>query len=428
MKKNINEKEKYPMERPNLTGLTNLVYNHNVELFDNDEDIYDVLDYYIERNQASGAYYIVNLSNLIKKIIQWNTFLPNIKPYYAVKCNPNDVIIELLSLYECGFDCASKNEIAKVLSVGNSPENIIYANPCKEMTSISFARNKDVDMLTFDCENELDKIKPYHAHAKLFLRIKTDDSKSLCRFSQKFGTDMDDVEGLLSLIKINKLNLHGVSFHVGSGCKDPESFNKAIKDCRKIYDLAKDKYSIKLKIIDIGGGFPGIDTDELTFETIAKRINESLDEFFKEEIEKEEIEIIAEPGRFLVTSSHILVLNIIGKKETINEQGEKIFAYTLNDSVYGSFNCKFFDHAVPEIMPYNERGDKQYKSIIFGNTCDGLDIIAEECMLPDLMIGEIVFVRNFGAYTTAASSNFNGFQVAPCKYMMLKPDKDSVSD
>jgi len=409
----------------NPSDLSTIIHNHGVKLFeydDSEDSIYNILGTYNKENRGNGAYYIVNLSNTIKKITEWKMHLPNIRPFYAVKCNPDDVILELLQSYGFGFDCASKGEIAKVLSNKVLSEDIIFANPIKETSSITYAREEDVDLLVVDCEMELYKIKTTNHRAKLVLRLKTDDSDSLCRFSHKFGIDISDVDSLINIIKTLKLNLYGVSFHVGSLCKNPKSFYKAIKSCREVYDLCKSKYGIELKMIDIGGGFPGIDIIGLTFKGIVEEINHSFTELFPELDFSDPdcpLKLIAEPGRFISTDSYTLVLNIIGKKEFVDkETDETEFAYYLNDSTYGSFNCMLFDHANPILIPYNERDGKVYKSQVFGNTCDGLDIISKECYLPDLAIGEIVFVKNFGAYTTASSSNFNGFQVSPCKYMM----------
>ena len=147
-------------------------------------------------------------------------------------------------------------------------------------------------------------------------------------------------------------------------------------------------------------------------------------DFFSKEIDEEKIQFIAEPGRYFVEKSHTLVLNVIGKKrETyINEttqKEEEIIIYYLNDGIYGSFNCIYFDHKKPIVLPFNERNEKiLYKSKIFGPTCDSIDLITSEIMLPELSIGEWVYVENFGAYTTAASSSFNGFITTDYKYIL----------
>ena len=81
----------------------------------------------------------------------------------------------------------------------------------------------------------------------------------------------------------------------------------------------------------------------------------------------------------------------------------------MNDGVYGSFNCIYYDHAVPKFCSFNERNETQFKSKIFGPTCDSIDKITDCAMLPDLAIGEWLFSQNMGSYTRAASSTFNGF-------------------
>jgi diaminopimelate decarboxylase len=135
-----------------------------------------------------------------------------------------------------------------------------------------------------------------------------------------------------------------------------------------------------------------------------------------------EMKFIAEPGRFFAGSTHTLVMNVIGKKKIIEtvvdcSNQEQVIIYYLNDGIYGSFNCIFFDHSTPTVLPFNERDGTLHKSRLFGPTCDSIDLIADTVMLPELAIGEWVYVENFGAYTIAASSHFNGFHTNLCKYI-----------
>jgi diaminopimelate decarboxylase len=166
------------------------------------------------------------------------------------------------------------------------------------------------------------------------------------------------------------------------------------------------------------------------FEEIAKRVNDGMTDFFGTEIETKAIQFISEPGRYFAEKTHTLVMNIIGKKVVKTEdpktkiddtktktEPDKTFVYYLNDGIYGSFNCIYFDHSIPTVLPFNERDGKLHKSRLFGPTCDSIDLIAEEIMLPELAIGEWVYVENFGAYTVAASSGFNGFRTSICKYI-----------
>ncbi len=443
-------------ENFDVSELMTFLQEYHVKLFDEHKDIYDVIQNFLESNDNDNAFYIVDLTKIMKQYHLWVEHLPHIKPHYAVKCNPNSVIIKMLSHLGCNFDCASKEEISQVLSLGVTPDRIIFANPCKASSHIKYARSEDVDLLTFDNVSELYKIKLYHPKAKLLVRIKVDDSKSLCKFSCKFGASLDELDEIYQLAKASSLNICGVSYHIGSNCKDIDTYKNAIIDARKAFDIGI-KYGFNMNILDIGGGF-ACDNDEneetdsdsdsessdlenevikendiqvkciscsmdtkcdenkYTFVDVAKVINKAIETYFKEL----NVEIIAEPGRFMVGNSHTLVLNIISKKEHINkENGEKSFRYYLNDGVYGSFNCIYFDHAKPTIMPYNERDGKLYESTVFGQSCDSIDTCGT-FLLPDLAIGETVFVKHFGAYTTAAATTFNGFSKTKSYYIMKK--------
>ena len=394
-----------------IPELSSLISERKIEII-NKTDQLDIINIFLEKHQSDQPFFIVNLSEIIKKINLWKEKLPNIQPHYAIKCNPDDTVIKLMVSMDMSFDCASKNEIAKVISAGCQPGKIIYANPCKMVEQIKYARANDVDLMTFDSSHELYKIKLYHPIAKLILRIKVDDSKSRCKFNCKFGVGLEQVDELLQIAKFMELDIIGVSFHVGSGCEDPNVFKTAISDCKKVYDMAKEK-GFNFTIVDIGGGFPG-DNDE-QFEVMSAIISASCDEYFKDI----DIKFIAEPGRLFVTSAYTLISSVINKKIVKNtEDNSKHIIYYLSESVYGSFNNTIFDHAKLKLQPFNERNEKQYECTIYGPTCDSIDKIMINCKLPDLSIGEVIFVENMGAYTIAASSNFNGFPSTECKYII----------
>jgi ornithine decarboxylase len=393
-----------------------LLQKYDVKLYGSDKETYDIINDFLEDNQSERAFYIINLGALSTLYNNWLRLLPIVKPYYAVKCNPNPVILDALASLGCNFDCASEAEMKMVIEITKDPSRIIFANPCKMSSQIRYARSNDVDLMTFDCEEELYKIKLYHPYAKLVLRLAVDDSNSRCKFNKKFGCKLSQVEELLNIVKTLKLDVVGFSFHVGSGCTSANTFYDAINECKKACAIAE-KIGINISIIDIGGGFPGIDKN-IKFEDIAKRINDGMTDFFQSELENNSIQFIAEPGRYFAEPSHTLVLNVIGKKNVIDDDtGEKIIIYYLNDGIYGSFGCIYFDHNNPTILPFNERNDKVHKSRLFGPTCDSIDLIANEIMLPELAIGEWIYIENFGAYTIASSSNFNGFKTNVFKYI-----------
>jgi len=398
-----------------LSAFSNLFEQNKVKFFSNEDDIINIINVFLERDIHEEAFFIVNIEKIIQQYIKWKKYLPNIIPYYAVKCNPNPVIIQVLHYLSCHFDCASKNEMSIVYELTKDSSKILFANPVKTSDHIRYARANDVDLMTFDCEEELHKIRLFHPYSNLILRIAVDDRNSIIHFSDKFGAKLNEVNKLISLCCALHLNLVGVSFHVGTGCFDKNQYISALKDCREVYNQCLDN-DIQLKYIDIGGGFCGVDTDEIKFEDIANSINDGIYQYFNDICE--DITFIAEPGRFFVANSHTLVVNIIGKKMRINEKNEKEFIYYINDGIYGSFNCVYFEKTIPCILPFNERNEKTYKTKIFGPTCDSIDIIVNATELPELVIGEWCYIENFGAYTTALASNFNGFQKTQIYYII----------
>lgn len=402
-----------------ISGLSKLLQENNVALIGNHEkhSDYDIIESILEDHDHNASFYIVDLGEIIRRYRRWVQLLPNVKPYYAVKCNPNTVICRLMSFLGSGFDVASKNEMNIVKSDAKYGD-IIYAHPYKDYASLQYARAIDVDFSVFDSIYELDKIKIFHPFCKLLLRIKVDDSHSLCRLNSKFGAEIDDLEKIFTYARTSNLVVVGVAFHVGSDCSDPNQYREAIRLAREVFRIGE-KHGYMMNVLDIGGGFPGKKGSEYTrlFEAICDNVNHGLAEFFSD---VSGLNVMAEPGRYFVQASHTLVVNVIGKNMRLNkETGAQEFTYYMNDGVYGSFNCIFFDHQKPEILPYNERNEeKKYSSTIFGRTCDSIDKIADAIPLPQLEIDDYCFVPDFGAYTVAASTTFNGFPSIKSYYVL----------
>jgi ornithine decarboxylase len=321
--------------------------------------------------------------------------------------------------------------------MGLGPERIIYANPCKQKSHLKFAAQHKISLMTFDNEYELHKVKAIYPTAKLVLRVKVDDSKSICQFNIKFGANPDDAPHLFSVAKALGLDVSGVSFHVGSGCCDAKAFSKAVAVAKTVFDVAVDA-GFKPTLLDIGGGFPGTDETTVTFKEIAFELNRALDEHFPEE---SGVKIIAEPGRFFAAASHVLVTNVASKRLVDREMSdemccdvgdgpianiqstktdtEKAFMYYLNEGVYSSFNCIIFDHIdSPKPKTLQRKHGPLYPSSLWGPTCDSMDKINEYCELPELEIGEWVYFEDMGAYTKSAASTFNGYSKAHSYYVV----------
>jgi len=364
--------------------------------------------------EKEEAFYVVDLGTVVKKYQQWAALLPRVKPFYAVKCNSNPAIVRTLASLGVNFDCASKSEIQQVLGSGVSSSRIIYANPTKMKSHIEYAKSSGVDMMTFDNSHELYKIAEIYPEARLVLRIITDDSNSVCRFSTKFGAPISTCHGLLQLAKELNLNIVGVSFHVGSGCMSTQSFVAAIRSAHQVFKDAEN-LGFNCTILDLGGGWPGTDDDGITFSEIANCIRPVLDDLFPD------VSLIAEPGRYFVAQSHTLMVNVFAKRTIDEQDGSTRFLYYVNDGVYQSFNCIFFDHVHPTPLIYGSSSRAEHVSTVFGPTCDSMDCIAKDILLPELNVGDWLYFKNMGAYTVAAASPFNGFKSCPTMYYIQSP-------
>lgn len=379
----------------------------------NTSDIIDIITYFMQHRTSNDAFYVVNLSEIVRIINLWKTELPRVIPHYAIKANPDNMIAKVWANAGGAFDCASKEEIIQVLALGVDPKNIIYANPVKQNEYISYARARNVDLMVFDSKTELKKIDMLHPNSKLVLRIKVDDSGSVCRFNSKFGCFDEEIEDLLKFAKMLELDVCGVSFHLGSNLQKSGYFDIAIKKSREVIDVAE-KIGHVCTLLDIGGGF-SLNNSGISFQETAQEINEALDKYFGDVLDR--IKVISEPGRMTCNTSHTLVTSIIGIRSKGNGQNKE-FIYTINESIYQSFNCIIFDHANPEVLPYDERDEEaRYKTSLVGKSCDSADSLKHDVMLPELSIGDFVYIPNFGAYTRAASSTFNGFKVANVHYI-----------
>lgn len=367
-----------------------------------------------EKLEKDEPFYVIDLARLIVQMARFRKHLPRVHPFYAVKCNPVPEVLKVLSAMGCSYDCASLAEVSAVLDddLGNAEENCLFANPCKIGHHMKSAAKLGVRMTTFDNPFELEKIQKHMPNARAILRIATDDKDAQCELSSKFGAQMSEVTPLLIRAKELEVDIAGVSFHVGSGNTNANAFVESIENARKIFDEAA-AMGFSPDILDIGGGFPGVQPERGStipaFEATCALINPYFDALFPPECGAR---IIAEPGRFFAESVYALALNVHARRivEPKNSFSEREYQYYISDGVYGSFNCMLFDHQVPKLHLLVEDAEAAIRTTtIFGPTCDGLDCIMKKEKFPELDVGEWIFVSDFGAYTVAARTTFNGY-------------------
>eukprot|EP00727_Mastigamoeba_balamuthi_P009632 m51a1_g5291 putative ornithine decarboxylase (417) ;mRNA; r:207763-209313 len=382
-----------------------------------------------ENPQSQDPFYLVDLQCLVSQHEQWRKYLPMVEPFYAVKCNPNPALLHTLERLGTGFDCASREEMDRCLDMGVAPENLIFANPCKLESHILHAKLRGVRKMTFDNADEAIKVARLFPEAELVLRIITDDSHSLCKFSSKFGALLSDARELLRVCHEHGVKATGVSFHCGSGCEDPAAFGKAVRDAATVFEMAKE-FGFAMNLLDLGGGWQGDERIKPALKDVAAQIVPELKRF------PAGTRFIAEPGRYFASKSHVCVLRVHSRRVIRDAAGKAIkVLYYVNDGVYQSFNCIFFDHQnpTPIVLP-DEAHPGQLAdnaalvpSTVFGPTCDSLDCICKDLPMPLLDVGQWMYFVHMGAYTTAASTRFNGFAgAATCHYMWGERFLDNV--
>ncbi|KAL7752452.1 Ornithine decarboxylase [Sorochytrium milnesiophthora] len=376
---------------------------------------------------SDDAFYVADVGEVIRQHVQWTQSLPRVEPFYAVKCNPDPIVLQTMVRLGTGFDCASKAEIDAVLALGVDPNRIIYANPCKAASHIRHAAAVGVRMMTFDNADELHKIKKHHPNPLMVLRVLTDDSRSVCKFGVKFGAPPATTRMLLETAKALAIEVIGVSFHVGSGCFDAGAFHDAIVTARRVFDQGEE-LGFKFSMLDVGGGFPGSDCSHgISFRQIVDVLRPALDEHFPD------THIIAEPGRYFVSAAYTLAVNVHARRvvaaappttDNTKQQQQQSYMYYINEGLYSSFNCIYFDHAAvaPRVLVkdgvYHFGQDaldamsreEHFACSIWGPTCDSMDMITRDGSLPALDVGDWLYFDHMGAYTVAAASTFNGFK------------------
>jgi ornithine decarboxylase len=233
------------------------------------------------------------------------------------------------------------------------------------------------------------------------LRVKVTNTGAMVELSSKFGAAPGEAVDLILLAEKLGLTCEGLSFHVGSQTTNFNNYVEALALCSGIFKEARDRGYRKMNLMDIGGGFPAPYDDSVKpFRELAKVINNELDRLFPADIQ-----ILAEPGRFLVATAGYTVSKVIGKAL---REGKP--SYYINDGVYHTYSGVIFDHCKYPVRSFRKGPTKI--SAVYGPTCDALDVVSMAENLPELNRDDLVYSENIGAYSHASSTHFNGFPPA----------------
>lgn len=348
----------------------------------------------------TSSFYAISQSRVLSQLGAWQSALPMIKPFYAVKCNPDPTLMTWLAEGGAGFDCASAREM-KVVSELYTPTvktpEIVFANPCKKGDEIFYSGRK-VNTTVVDSEEELKKLAEKGWTGTSLVRIRVGDSGSRMPFGAKFGAELESVLPLAKAAAALGQRLSGVSFHVGSGCGNPIQYADAIR-AAEYANILLQKAGHRITTLDIGGGFT-----EDGFQDAAATIRRAIHSL------PGGLRVIAEPGRFFAAACQDLFVKVIAKKPAA--KGRKGWRYTIDDSLYGQFSCIPYDHSTPRwirVRGPNEAERPTSAAVLYGRTCDSVDMIAAAASAEELDVGDWLWFPKMGAYTTVTSTEFNGF-------------------
>ncbi len=354
--------------------------------------------------------FVIDHDELRKNYRQFRKYLPRVQVYFAVKANSDPAIVRTLFKEGSSFDVASMPEFKivheniKHLSAKKRQEwiwdKIIYANPTKPADTLE-KLNKYKPLVTFDSFEEIKKIKKYAPNAGLALRLQVPNTGAMVELSSKFGAAPGEAVDMILAADKAGLTVEGISFHVGSQTTNFDNYVQALNLTAGVFQEAKDRGYTKMNLIDIGGGFPApYDASVKPFKELAKVINTEIDRLFPKDIQ-----ILAEPGRYMVASAGYAVSKVIGKAV----RGGKM-CYYINDGVYHTYSGVIFDHCKYPIKAF--KGGATQMCSVFGPTCDALDVVSMAENLPDLERDDFVYSVNIGAYSHASATYFNGFPPA----------------
>jgi ornithine decarboxylase len=367
-------------------------------LFDTHPEV--SLDFEIVRQAARQKYtrpfLILDTAIVRGKVRRFRAAMPRVRPHYAVKANPDRRVLKVLAQEGCGFEIASIAELDLLLALGVPAAEVFYSNPIKSRESIAYAAAKGVEWFVVDSVDELRRVFETKRDAKIYLRMATPNIGSDWPLSGKFGAGAGDAREIVSTAAKLGADLAGVTFHVGSQCRNPENWRVALEKARSLFDHMA-KSGLRPRLLNIGGGFPVRHVKPIpSIEVIGAVVNEGLKAF------GDEVQVIAEPGRYLVSDAGYFVCRVLG---TATRAGKR----------WMHWDAGLFGGVIEssEGLKYRIRTDRSGPDVAWtvgGPTCDSVDVVMRDEPLPsDLQENDFVYIRNAGAYTTAYASQFNGF-------------------
>ena len=326
--------------------------------------------------------------------------------FYAVKANSNQAIIKLIANLGAGADVVSAGELERAIIAGVNPKKIIFEGIGKSKKDIALAIEKNIRLINIESIDELERVNAVaiHENKKINIGIRLNpniDSQTLDKIStgkktDKFGIDTDKLNEIFQVLKICKnVNLIGVSCHVGSQIFNLNVFSEIFQKMKTNAQIFIDN-GYDIKHVDLGGGL-GVNYLQTQEKVNLQLIKNELDKYYHDVPYK----ISFEPGRYLVANAGILVTSVI----TIKNNGG--INYLITDAGMNSLIRPALYQVRHEIESVSNDNEKIIDYTVAGPICESSDIFEKNIRLPKQEVGNLIIIKDTGAYGQVMASNYN---------------------
>ncbi|WP_122262934.1 type III PLP-dependent enzyme [Ornithinimicrobium cerasi] len=331
--------------------------------------------------------------------------LPGTAVHYAVKANPDPVLLRVLHLAGARFDVASPAEVRACLAAGARPEDLVLSNPVVARAHLEEMTRLGVRLVVVDSPQAVVKVAATAPDTSVLCRLVTSGEGSDWPLSRKYGVCVAEAVEVLTLADQLGLDAAGVCFHVGSQQNDPTAWQQPIAAAARVFGALRGR-GLHPRTLDLGGGFPArLSGQEPDVRSYGQVIRSALTAVFGDDVPR----TIVEPGRGIVADAGVLVSTVVD----VVERGGTRWVF-LDAGVFTGL-VETLDEAIRYPVTTNRDGGPTGPCVLAGPTCDSVDVLYQQVQLPlDLAEGDEVRLHGAGAYTTCYSTvGFNGFPPLP---------------
>lgn len=359
---------------------------------------------FLQGLEHKTPYFLFSKDAIRNKYREFKTCFPHSQIYYAMKADAEkEVLLTLMEEGSC-FEAASIYELDILKTLDIPPDRILYGTSVKPESHIKAFHKYGVNRFAFDSMQEIEKIARVAPKARVYVRVSVNDTGSIYRFSEKFGTVHENVVPLLIRARELGLEHYGISFHVGSQAGNPDAWAHAVRGLAPVINHLNE-LGLTIEILNIGGGYPApypSSENHITLMEVAASVHKEYENL------SHKPKIVLEPGRAMVAESAVLVASVIARVERIEHTWLFLDAGVYNGLFESLAYQGSIRYSASTLRPAFDEGTATFA--IAGPTGDSWDVISRETQLPaDISVGDKLVFHNVGAYNLVMVGRFNGF-------------------